>query len=433
MRLIKALTLTISILFLFASHGVAEKRDSIVVSLVTCWPGADVYALCGHEAVRVRSASMDSVWNYGTFDFNQPHFLYRFVKGETDYKLTAIPYSLFMPEYLIERRRVVEQELNLTQDEAWKMLARLRHRALPENATYRYNYVKDNCATRIIDDIDRSTDSEVIYPDTVKYDTFRNAMRAYHKDYPWYQFGIDVALGSGIDYQLKGRDEMFVPLEMMEKAAGAHLSDGRQLVSATRVLNEGDADATLGPTHWSRTPIVVCSVFFVIATIASLLQLKRKKIFRPLYSVWFFICGAAGVVVTFLVTISVHEATSPNILILWLNPLQLILAIGVWWPKKLRYVNLAIAYYDVIVTGILLIIWPFQNQSGNIAIFPLMGATLALALAYAIILTKSSYKIERNTHKNEEINLLGAIGSSRSRRGGSKHSGKATTRGGNHR
>ena len=88
----------------------------------------------------------------------------------------------------------------------------LREEALPRNRTYRYNYVKDNCATRIVDRVDQATDRRVIYPDTVKYGTFRREMRAYHKDYPWYQFGIDLALGSGLDAGIPGRAEMFVPI-----------------------------------------------------------------------------------------------------------------------------------------------------------------------------------------------------------------------------
>ncbi len=34
------------------------------------------------EAIRVRGDGIDSVWNYGTFDFTAPNFLYRFVKGD---------------------------------------------------------------------------------------------------------------------------------------------------------------------------------------------------------------------------------------------------------------------------------------------------------------------------------------------------------------
>ena len=37
----------------------------------------------------------DWVFNYGTFSFAQPHFVWRFVKGETDYELGVVPYALF--------------------------------------------------------------------------------------------------------------------------------------------------------------------------------------------------------------------------------------------------------------------------------------------------------------------------------------------------
>lgn len=252
--------------------GARQRQDSLTVSLITCWPGPEVYELAGHEAVRVRGFKnglpLDSVWNYGTFDFAQPNFIYRFVKGDTDYMLSAYPFNWFMPEYMAQGRRVVEQELNLNADEADRLLGMLRKEALPENRTYRYNYVKDNCATRIVERIDQAAASPVVYSDSVHYGTFRNEMRAYHRDYPWYQFGIDLALGSGIDYPLRGRDEMFVPVEMMRRVASAHMADGRPLVRETRVLNEGLPDATLGPTHWSATPIVCCSLFLLAVVLA---------------------------------------------------------------------------------------------------------------------------------------------------------------------
>ena len=221
-----------------------ETGDSIRISLITCWPGSAVYELCGHEAVRVRTAGTDSVWNYGTFDFNAPNFVYRFVKGETDYMLTSYPFAWFMPEYIGNGRRVVEQELNLTPEEARRFLQLLRNEALPQNRTYRYNYVLDNCATRIIDRLDEAIGTPVVYTDSVKYGTFRKEMRDFHRDYPWYQFGIDLALGSGLDKPLRGKQEMFVPIDMMERVATAQLPDGRPLCSKTTVLNEGVADAT---------------------------------------------------------------------------------------------------------------------------------------------------------------------------------------------
>lgn len=373
-------------------HRQAESEDSLTVSLITCFPGPEIYELCGHEAIRVRGEGRDSVWNYGVFDFREPNFVYRFVKGETDYIGAGYPFAWFMPEYVSRGSKVVEQDLNLTQEEAHRLLAILQESTLPQNRKYRYNYVLDNCATRISDKIDKAvTDGRVIYPDTMSFGTFRKEMRTYHHDYPWYQFGIDLALGSGIDRMLRSRDEMFVPVEMMKKSSGAHFTDGRPLVRTERVLYEGLPDATLGPTPWYQGPIFWSIVTFLILSGVCVYDIRKMQITRFAYSIWFTVLGLAGIVISFLVFVSEHEATSPNVLIVWLNPIQLLFGVSVWW-RKLKIFNVIVAYCNVIALTCLLAVWPFQSQSANIAFFPLMFATLALSATYAIISPKVSYK-----------------------------------------
>lgn len=390
---VKYLLTLISILLLFPGFLPAqEKRDSVVVSLITCWPGEEVYELCGHEALRVRGVMnglpVDSVWNYGVFDFNAPNFVYRFVKGETDYMLAGYPFAWFLPEYETTGRRVIEQDLNLTQDEAVRLVKMLQKEGRPENRIYRYNYVRDNCATRIVDRIDSVVGKDVIYPDKVNYGSFRREMKHYHKAYPWYQFGIDLALGSGLDIPVTGREEMFVPLEMAEKAEGARLADGRPLVRQTRVLNQGIVNASLPPTPWYLTPLTFGCVLFLLSVVAAIWMVKKRRILRGVYSVWFGITGLLGCLVTFLVFISEHEATSPNVLLLWLNPLQLLAAITVW-SRRMRILSYIVCYYNVIVVSCLLIVWPFQRQCGNPAFFPLMGITLLLSAIFAGIAPKA--------------------------------------------
>lgn len=374
-----------------------QTPDSLTVSLITCWPGEEVYELCGHEAIRVRGQGIDSVWNYGTFDFTAPGFIYRFVKGETDYMLSSYPFEYFMPEYINAGRRVVEQELNLSQEEARRLLDMLRQEALPQNRVYRYNYVKDNCATRIVDRLDQALGKPVVYTDTIRYGTFRREMRAFHRDYPWYQFGIDLALGSGLDYDLRGREEMFVPLDMMRRVQTAVMADGRPLVRTTSVLNQGVPDATLGPSPWWTNPLFWSIMLLLFTLGVCIYEARRKSINRWLRSLYFGVCGLAGCVIAFLVLVSSHEATSPNVLILWLNPLQLITAICVWWHRT-RRVELVMSWYNIIAVGVLLLVWPFQAQSANPAFFPLMACAVALGGSYAIISPRICYNKRHHHH-----------------------------------
>lgn len=396
----RILTTILTIILLWLPLMGQSRQDSLVVSLLTCAPGPEVYELCGHEAIRIRKADatmpaprlagpdtgLDSVWNFGTFDFAQPNFVYRFVKGQTDYMVAACPTWLFLSEYNAQRRHVTEQDLNLSREEARRLLGMLRENALPENRTYRYNYVKDNCATRITAMLDKACDRRIVYPDSVRHGTFRRTMRHYHRDYPWYQYGIDLALGSGIDYPVTGREEMFVPMEMHDKTARAHFEDGSPVVAASRVLVDGVPDATNGPTHWALSPLTLSWTWFALMAAACMMSLKKRKentLSKLLYSIWFGLLGTAGCLIAFLVFVSEHEATSPNILLLWLNPLQFIIAAGVWFRRTLHAPTVAMAYVNIIVLTVMLIVWPMQAQSANAAIFPQIGTTLIMAITYA--------------------------------------------------
>lgn len=364
--------------------------DTITVSLITCSPGPEVYELCGHEAIRIRTASTDSVWNFGMFSFNEPNFVYRFVKGETDYRLMGYPFAWFLPEYAERGSTVVEQELNLTPDEARRLRAILQHEGIPRNSYYRYNYLKDNCATRIVDKLDSVAGGKITFPAKQAFPTWREEMRHYHRDYPWYQFGIDLALGGGLDSEMQGRDDMFVPMEMMKKVEQATLPDGRKLMRSQRVLCEGRQDATLPPTPWWLTPLFWSVVVLVLAAIVTIMEIKKARIYRWVYLLWFGLLGLTGCLSAFLVFVSEHEATSPNLLLFWLNPLQLVFPLFLW-SRRTLFLPKAMSYVNALVLTLLLIVWPFQSQSANPAFFPLILTTLLLSVAFAITTQNPRY------------------------------------------
>lgn len=114
--LLLALLLNARVMF---STSVVNQKDSIRISLLTCAPGDEVYSLFGHTAIRYQDPQqkLDIVFNYGMFSFKTPHFLWRFIKGETDYELGVNSYQDFASEYIYLERGVNEQILNLTSDE----------------------------------------------------------------------------------------------------------------------------------------------------------------------------------------------------------------------------------------------------------------------------------------------------------------------------
>lgn len=412
------------LLAMLPSAYAVEPR--LQASYITCRPGPEVYELVGHEALRIRGIDekgevVDTVWNYGVFDFAAPNFIGRFVKGETDYIVYPSPTDFFLGSYAQRGSGVVEQDLNLTPEETIKLRKLLQINSLPANRTYRYNYLRDNCATRVAAMVDSSLNRRmIIYPDTTSYASYREAMRDFHRNYPWYQFGIDLVLGGELDNPLQSREELFAPALMEQKASIARFSDGSPLVKSSRILvagnpagealPDGTYSSALGPTPWWMSPLAVFWAVCAVSAVIALIQWRKRKLLKLYNSLFFGILGLAGCVVWYLVFFSTHAATSPNLLALWVNPLQLVLAIFIWW-RHTRPVAFAMSVVDIIVTLLLALAWPMQRQQANPAIFPLWLATFLLALSFAAIWNKLSVRkpVRKYADKRTDMSQFGHL------------------------
>lgn len=351
------------------------------VFFVNVYAGDEIYELEGHSALVVEEDGKTTAFNYGIFDFNSPNFVYRFVKGETDYMVAAYPFAYFLQSYRSEGRRVVAHELDLDSAQTRRLIDSLYSNIRPENRVYRYNYVKDNCATRPLAMIERVLpDSIALAPapfeaQPLLQPTFRNVMRHYHRNYPWYQFGIDIALGAGIDTPIVRHAMAFAPVELDAMLAGATVA-GKPLVKDSMVLVDLPPEAAVeAPTPWLLTPMAAAWLLLVAAIAVTAYDIARKRRSRGFDAALFGAIGLTGCLLTFLIFVSVHEATSPNYLYPWLNPLCLLVPALLWVRKGATALRIFMAIYTAVLV-ILAVAWPFLPQSANAAFLPLYAATL---------------------------------------------------------
>lgn len=357
------------------------------VSVITCAPGKEVYELYGHTAIRIKGANFDSVWNYGIFDFSEPNFVGRFVKGDLMYAVAGYPFQWFMPEYVASGRRVIEQVLAFDSIESQQLLHALQVNALPENRKYPYDYVKDNCSTRVWDQIRKASSTPLADSTASPYPTFREAMRAYHSHYPWYALGIDITLGYPVDTLITADDALFLPEALRDRLNNARRPDGAPLVSSEEILYSGTDDATLPPTPWWLSPVWWSWIVFAGAVIYEW-RAWRKNISPGWFEAIFFgLVGVAGCVISYLVFISSHDAASPNLLLAWLNPIALVVPTLIWW-RRTRGVVVAYMVANIFAIILLSIVWPFQLQSGNPAFIPLGVTDLLLSAGYIALYGK---------------------------------------------
>lgn len=365
--------------------------QDIQVSLITCSPGKEIYELEGHTALRIKTPDYDMAVNYGIFDFNSPNFIYRFVKGETDYMVQAYPFAAFLNQYKRESRQVTEQPLNLTQDEARKLIELIQENLLPENRVYRYNYVKDNCATRPIAIIEKAMGEPIRFGSLGMTEgwTFRDMMRYYHRNYPWYQFGIDLALGKGIDYPLSEQEKTFAPHQLMIMMESATVTDslGKTIPAITEtdiIWNGSDEGGPSAKTPWYLTPLFIGCLVLLLTLAIVIRDVKRKKISRWYDAVIFSIMGLAGLLLAFLVFVSVHEATSPNYLLIWLNPFCFIVPACIF-IKRCAGLLKFYEFLNFVALIILAVLWHWIGQHGNVAFIPLVLSDFLLSARYLYI------------------------------------------------
>ena len=389
-KLIIALMLS----FFSLTQSVRGQEDSIKVSLMTCAPGTEIYALFGHTALRYEDTARgeDWVFNYGMFSFNTPHFIYRFVKGETDYELGVTPYSYFEGSYAMRGSSVYQQTLNLTMAEKQKLRRLLEENYQPENRVYRYNFFYDNCTTRARDIIEECIEGKVVYPDGKEGLSFRDIVHQYTKGHEWDELGIDMCLGSEADEPVDARKQMFAPFYMLEAAGKATIVAGDSV--RPFVLQEKkvvDVEPEGGEGGFPLSPLVCVFVLMGAVCLVGWIQLKVKKVIWIWDLFLFGVQGLAGCVIAFLVCFSTHPTVGSNWLILLLNPIPLIyLHVMVYRAikgKKDLYHLINIVYLTLFI-----MIMPFVQQKFNATVLPLALCLLLCSASHVLLYYRQNNK-----------------------------------------
>ena len=409
-RLYPAVLMLTALLTPYTAWGDTTAQDTLAlpaenweISLLTCGPGPEIYELEGHSALRMKQGDIDEVANWGLFDFYSPGFVYRFVKGETDYMVGTCPYTHFIRPYEAQGRSVTEQVLNLTPEEASLVVAFVAENMQPGNRVYRYNYIKDNCATRPLAIIEKAIGDTIKLSEPraeiIENATFRNNMRYYHRNYPWYQFGIDLALGSDLDAPISRRETAFAPVALEEMVSLAAKSNGEPLVKETRIRAEERAGgASEGPTPWYLGPVMWCWIIFAAAAGLSWFDIYRHRISKVFDAIMYTSYGLAGCVITYLTFISVHEPANPNWLLLWLNPLCLLVPLLIWTKGT----NKLLVWYQIANFAALIAmatVWIAGTQEPNPAFIPLLGADALRSATYLIISRCNPYYKKRSRYR----------------------------------
>lgn len=398
-----------SIVLLFVSLQLfADRKDTYIpialsdssqVSILTNTPtDRAVYTMYGHTAVRVKDfkQQIDVVFNYGIFSFDEPDFLYRFVKGETYYWVEPEIFAQYCYRYSFHQVGIVEQVLNISSTDKQKIWDALCVNSLPENRIYLYNFFFDNCATRPRDIVEKNVSSKIAYPEADDSKTFRDLVHECVHGYPWVEFGIDLVLGSSSDEIAGNRDRMFLPIYLKDIYSKSTFTDSvgtRPVVSAE---NEILPSQPIVPNSVKPYPLIIGVILLVVAFAVSF-WLENKLVKQIFDSMLFFVAGVAGCIVFFLMFFSIHPCMSPNWNIAWLNPIMLLVAL----ISPLKIFSKYIYYYhfiNFVILASFCLAWFLLPQTLNVAFIPYI-LSLCLRSGVNSFSKKSHYRIVCTTNR----------------------------------
>ena len=356
--------------FNFSTTTFAQDSSHIRVSLLTCTPGDEVYSTFGHSALRIVDSSSvtDIVFNYGTFNFDDPGFYTKFIRGKLLYYVSTDRFEDFKNEYETTNRGITEQVLNFNAAEKIAIEQFLYHNLKEENKFYLYDFFLDNCTTRLRDIIvQHKTNYPPLKPVIPKGTRFRQAIHEYldknGKD--WSKLAIDLLLGAPTDAVMTTAQTQFLPDILMKALDSSNHQN--ELIISSKQLYPFIANNNKQPFH---TPLLVFSFLLISIVLLSLSANKKAIAFINSFDgLLFFITGALGLLFIFMWTFSDHSMVKNNYNLIWAWPTHLIFSFFV--NSKKHWVK---NYFICTAIGLVIVLlsWFFLPQQMNNALIPIL-------------------------------------------------------------
>lgn len=369
-----SLFLVLAMVVSFTVKAQIKLSNEATISMVTIGPyDPELWSSWGHSVIRVHDPLQNIDWSYdyGRFSFEQANFYWNYALGKTYYSIGKFnDYPRLRNHYQRQNRSVIEQVMNFTPAEVQKAFEILEENNKPENKEYLYNYVYDNCATRLVDLVEATLPGKVTFDPTFMKEgsTIRDLMDEGLEFQPWGDLVIDLFLGAQIDHVANQKEYLMMPDYVRQSFAKSTIDRGRRAVPlvkeeiiAYEAKPENLANGIFTPFN------VFVLIFFVVGFITNknFKTLKRTKWIDYLL---FSVVGILGLICAFL-WFGTEHLSKYNWNLLWAIPFHLP---AIWMTKKEKYQPLLARYFrfTAVLYALLLLFWVILPQPIHQSLVP---------------------------------------------------------------
>jgi hypothetical protein len=294
------------------------KANTYRICILTCSQGEDLYATFGHSAIRVTDSvhHSDIVYNYGTFNFNDPDFYVKFVKGDLLYFIEACDYNSFLMMYAYEHRSVNEQVLTLDSTQQSQVVSYLNENLLEQYKYYKYDFVNDNCATRVYQVFNQLFENQIDCNNKIIGKTHRSILNEMLTQQDWTRLGINLMLGKRVDQPINTMQSFFIPKYLALGLQSTSLNQKKMVLSEQNVLQFDEKSNS--ESHLNQ-PLVVLFCLLIIMICCYYIK-KLNLVYKIMSSVYLIISSFLGIVFLTMWFWSSHASMHENYNVLWALP-----------------------------------------------------------------------------------------------------------------
>ncbi len=358
------------------------------IGVMTMQPGDIFWERFGHDAIIVDDPARGEPisYNFGMFDLEEPGFVGRFVKNEMQYMLMALPLEQDLQYYREVGRGATVQWLDLTPAQAESLARQLENNARPENARYRYDYFRDNCATRVRDALDRALDGSLgqQLASRSQGNTYRGEATRLSRPAPWMWLGFQFGLGPNSDRPLSRWEDAFIPMRLADSLREVRTAAGTPLVIAEEELLPHRLAAEPGAR---AQPVIAWTLAGIVLGLALwFIGRRRPRIAASVSLGFWLLCGLLGVLMLYLWLGTAHWAAWRNHNLLLASPLALLLVPGAWVILRGRTPSRWWRWMLVVVTALAVLAVPLTWLGIDVQDNAMwIGLLLPVQLAFAAL------------------------------------------------
>lgn len=375
-----------------ASKSAKASTDSthfVTASILTVSPGAAVYSVFGHTAIRMQcpSKGLDYCFSFES----EPTFDYylRFFAGKANATFVAIPTVDYLSEYEAEGRGVTQYELNLTpheKQELWRSL----DEDMVEGPHRKFNLLQNNCTSMSMFEVESILQDEYIdfgkMPAPMYYNNGKGIEYLSRRS-PWAQFLFMMFIGSEADDDWSVENKISPELMASVLNHSVIRNTDNKNISRPTLTGNSKVLLPLRNTYAEISPFTPNRVFGALLVISAIILLlvevlckednaaiKKHVAWNVFAVVYFFI----SIFLLFVTTVSGLFGVHWNWLLIPFSVIPFFVCLAF---RKKQYYNKVYIFYAVVLALFICIV-PWLTCQLMLAHYLIVGTMCLLCLSH---------------------------------------------------